>query len=689
MKFDRETLYSLLPAIYRVRDAEQGYPLQALLGVMAEQIAVLEEDLAQLYDDQFIETCAEWVVPYLGDLLGYRPLNQLERNQLPARRSLKPSERAQVANTIAYRRRKGTAAVLEQLARDVTGWEANVVEYFQRLVTSQHLNHLRPGNQAPNLRAWRALELAPTPFNSMAHSADVRRIDSRRGVPGRFNIPNVGIFLWRLEAYPVTCSPAPEFDNRRYRFHPLGYDIPLYSEPKSEESISQLATHLNVALPISRRLMAENLDLYYGDGKSLGLYRKIENSKEQPYKLIAAERITIRNLQGWSDVSRLSADKYAIDPVLGRFTRPPNSDRAVFVSFHFGFSANLGGGSYDRRAQILATAENSLNVPKDQADVLTAVANLTDQITNDQSRVSGLVNITDNDRYDVKQPLELKANQSLTLQAANECWPHLVLGGGEWLIKGEPYSELTLSGLLLSGGTLRVSGKLRRLRLSHCTLVPGLALSWDGKPVAPDQPSLIVESSGTEIELEHCLVGGLRIDEDAAVMLRNSIVDATSQAGIAYAAPDEVQAGGKLHLENCTVIGRVHTRLLEMASNTIFLAQTTSGEAPVRAIQRQAGCVRYSYVPPGSETPHRYLRQPRNETQATQVQPHFTSLQFGQPGYCQLRPTCPREIWRGADDEAEMGAFHDLYQPQREANLRIRLEEYLRFGLEAGIFYAS
>ena len=67
----------------------------------------------------------------------------------------------------------------------------------------------------------------------------------------------------------------------------------------------------------------------------------------------------------------------------------------------------------------------------------------------------------------------------------------------------------------------------------------------------------------------------------------------------------------------------------------------------------------------------------------------LTALRYGQPGYGQLRPDCPPEIWQGADDEAEMGVFHDLYWPQREANLRIRLEEYLRFGLEAGIFYAS
>jgi len=36
-----------------------------------------------------------------------------------------------------------------------------------------------------------------------------------------------------------------------------------------------------------------------------------------------------------------------------------------------------------------------------------------------------------------------------------------------------------------------------------------------------------------------------------------------------------------------------------------------------------------------------------------------------------------------------MGAFHQLFQPQRETNLRIRLDEYLRVGLEAGIFYPS
>jgi hypothetical protein len=58
------------------------------------------------------------------------------------------------------------------------------------------------------------------------------------------------------------------------------------------------------------------------------------------------------------------------------------------------------------------------------------------------------------------------------------------------------------------------------------------------------------------------------------------------------------------------------------------------------------------------------------------VVPVFESTRYGTPSYPRLGPTCPAEIVRGADDESEMGALHDLYEPQRLANLRARLEQY-------------
>ncbi len=60
MSFDTDKLYALLPAVHRLRDAQQGEPLRQLLDLLADQVAVLEEELDQLYDNHFVETAAPW-----------------------------------------------------------------------------------------------------------------------------------------------------------------------------------------------------------------------------------------------------------------------------------------------------------------------------------------------------------------------------------------------------------------------------------------------------------------------------------------------------------------------------------------------------------------------------------------------------------------------------------------------------
>jgi hypothetical protein len=90
-----------------------------------------------------------------------------------------------------------------------------------------------------------------------------------------------------------------------------------------------------------------------------------------------------------------------------------------------------------------------------------------------------------------------------------------------------------------------------------------------------------------------------------------------------------------------------------------------------------------------SQTPRRYRCQPTKPADEARMRPQFTSLRYGDAGYCQLSQRTASEIRTGAEDDAEMGAFHNVYPPQRESNLRVRLDEYLRFGLEAGIFYAT
>lgn len=670
MGFDLERLYALLPAVYRIRDAEKGEPLRELLSVIAGQVAVVEEDLARLYDDQFIETCAEWAVPYIGDLVGARGLYELTTTTF--------SQRAQVANTLAYRRRKGTAAVLEQLARDVTGWDARVVEFFQLLATTQYMNHLRPENLGtPDLREWEPLERLDTPFDTVAHTADVRRIASKRG---KHNIPNLGIFLFRLDDYSVTGSPAVEVDSRRFMFSPLGNDTQLYNLPQTEDLITHLAEPTNAALPISRRVLDQYLDTYYGNGKSILL---TVNGVEIDGKDVAVCDLSDAGGGQWAHSPKA---KYGIDPVLGRISLPENPvpNTRVAVTYHYGFSADVGGGEYGRAGSFTSDLLPVVQVPADQAKVQDAL---------DQVKTSGgAVEITDSGRYEeAALTIQVGAAKHVELRAADKHRPTLVLSS-DFAISGGKDAQLTINGLLITGGTLRVSGSLGKLHLRHCTLVPGLTLSRTGEPQQPDQPALIVESADTVVAIEDCIVGGLRVAEDAIAEIADSIVDATRVTGVAYAAPDGASAGAQLQIKRCTVIGKVHTMLVKLVSNSILLAglgATDTWTAPVRAERRQEGCVRFSYLPLESVVPRRYRCQPESAAQATRMRPQFNSLRYGDADYCQLSQRCAVEIRQGADDEAEMGVLHDLYQPQREANLRVRLDEYLRFGLEAGIFYAS
>jgi len=69
--------------------------------------------------------------------------------------------------------------------------------------------------------------------------------------------------------------------------------------------------------------------------------------------------------------------------------------------------------------------------------------------------------------------------------------------------------------------------------------------------------------------------------------------------------------------------------------------------------------------------------------------PVFVSLRYGQPGYCQLSRDCPPEIWRGASDQGELGVFHNLFQPHREANLRARLAEYVPAAVDIDVIYTT
>lgn len=647
----RTRLHDLLPAALRRRDAEQGGPLADLLGLIDDQVARLEEDLAQLYDDQFIETCDASLIPYIGDLIGHRSDGGAG------------SPRAEVARTLGYRRRKGTAAVLRHIAHDVTGWPAVVVEFFQHLATSQHLTHLRPHNHyAPDLRDPAPLARLGTAFQTTATTVDLR--PDARGLDG------VGAFLWRLRAVPLRRVRALSMgDGRRFVLHPLGRNLPLYSRAAAEDELGERPRGLpDVPGPIARRELHDALAAYYGPGKSVQL--RIDGVD------VPREAIAVSDLSDgpgpntWARMPR--PGRVALDPALGRVAVASEAKR-VEADLHLGIADELGAGPWLAHDTTADTAIASDKKLKDSEPIKAG---------------SGTLELTDSASY-AGLTLTVAAGRTLTLRAAEGACPRI---GGDLTITGEPGGEVILVGLTIKGQlVVPADARLARLTLRACTLVPGHNLKPDGAPDQPGTPSLVVAAPGLAVALERCITGSLRAVDTARLRLRTCVVDATARTRRAYAAPDD-GPGAPLTLEQCTVIGTVHALAFDLVSNSILLAELGPIDtlpAAVVCARRQIGCVRFSFVPLDALVPRRFRCQPSSPESARRLEPQFTSLRPGDPAYLQLSPRCPDEIRRGADDESEMGVYHDLLLPRIEQNLRARLGEYLRLGLRAAVFFPT
>lgn len=703
-----DRLYNLLPATYRIRDAEQGGQLRALLSIVSDELSAVEADIRGLYENWFIETSDEWVVPYIGDLLGVRGLNTLQNTSF--------SQRAYVANTLFYRRRKGTASVLETLAGDVTGWPAHVVEFFELLQTTQYYNHIRLFNTTPDLRNINQVNLLDTPFDSLPHTADVRHINNLRG---KHNIMNIGVFLWRLQNYPLlnaTPRQAGAPHAHGYHFSPLGNPAPLFNAPAANDG-----SEGGVPAPI--RLLDFHLDLkayhekyasdsnppensrYYGPQRSLQIVK--DGAAIQPIDVVC------KDLRDWA---RPPAGKVAVDVLRGRisFAAGDEPTENLTVSYNYGFSADIGAGPYDRRERM-----TEIKLPVQEFPV---GGGKTYHTTGDAllawegaGKPPAVIRIYDSVTHDGNLNIALPANGMLVIDCENGERPTLIgaapLKISSSATSAEETPAFTLSGLLIEG-SLEIDGRLN-LTITDCTLVPGLSLDEDGYPEHPAQASLVIDSSDkvvdTAILISRSILGPLELPEACQKLtITDSIIDAPlakdadepARAAIAANANGK-KPGPVTTLERVTVFGKVHVKELELASEVIFVH-------PVKADRRQEGCVRFSYVPEGSQTPRRYHCQPdlaiaarEKELDVTslpadefqkivlRLRPQFSDLRYGQPAFTQLATSCADELKTGAEDGAEMGAFCMLQQPQRLANLQIALDEYLRFGLEAGIFFAT
>jgi hypothetical protein len=798
-----DRLYDLLPAIYRLRDAEQDEPLRALLQVIAEQVNLVEDDISQLYENWFIETADDWVVPYIGDLVGFRPVQETGLSgQLSAERLLQLGKilapRREIANTLRYRSQKGTLALLELLAQDTAGWPARAVEFYRLLGWTQALNfqHLHRGRTV-DLRSGSTLKDLGGPFDRLAHTVEVRRVPSDLS-QGRYNLSGVGLFIWRLRAYPATAGNAepttgrPPFhvDRRtgKFNFSSLGNDAPLFTRPEPEDDPTKIARRMNVPAPIRRRDLEERPADYYGPGKSFCLYRRTLKAKgarsaaskasaEVTVKPVPLEQIVTANLSGWH--YRPAAGKVAIDPELGRIVFPPREmPEDLLVHYHYGFSADMGGGEYHRSILEEPSVDNGEAVPwkvyvhAPDRNHLTPINDAMRQWEAEKPQ-HAVIEITDSGIYSEQVTItfdESIPGQTLELRAADRCFPTirllnvLVNQSDDLAVYGGPGNRLVLDGLMVACRGVRINGDLDEILLRHATLVPGWELDAECKPCCGSEPSLtLVDSPPTPAEVEEpavngakkgkeppqpekypdassavsgeqyaqqsgpavlpsapdpcqpetpaepalrttrllvqqCILGSIVVIRNAVekeplnIRIEDSILDATDPQFDALSGPDGTIAHAVLTIARSTVIGETLTHVVELGEDSIFYGLLLTA-------RRQRGCLRFSYVTPGSKTPRRFNCQPdlalkllvggEKGYEEERLRPRFNDLRYGKPAYCQLAADCAEEITTSAEDESEMGAFHNLYQPQRTANLRTRLAEYTPASAEAGLIFVT
>lgn len=742
----RDALFDLLPAIYRQKDAERRTsdealgPLRALYGVLAGEMGLVEDDILQLLDNWFIETCDEWTVPYIGDLLGVRGLQDIVAPGF--------SRRALVANTLGFRRAKGVPRVIEQLAQDATGWRALAREEFTHLNGTQNVNHLRPAAiNTPDLRDSAQFEDPQGPFDRNCHLVDIRSIELGRG---RFNIPNISLFLWRLQAYRVRhaeLTPEGGVGDGYALGWTAGQDMPIFNPPRTDTGTQDRTDPRAVPAPLQRRELFDELNARraaLAAGQALPRYWFDDgpNATSDPvFTLeldgaeVPPEQVMVCDLSSWRqppdslsyDVTQADGSVLtvplpilaAVDPELGRLRLAPGASGAVPRLTHsYGFPGDLGPEPFSRRAHLETLLEDdgrdigfsagvSRRAISPSDDIF---ATLTDAITAWNAQPAGtfgMIAIMDSGRYaedlTAASRIEIPEGSRLLIIAAD--WPaiqdpdappgvlirpagqidpsgvrpHLI---GDVGILGtapaqsETPGELWIDGLLIDGAVEIEDGHLGGLKLSHSS-------------VAPSAAGLSVPLGNAElaIELMRSICGPVTIGEAIrSLRVVDCILDGQQNANRAVQAPQTL-------LEICasTTFGTVSCQQIE-ASGAIF------GD-PVNVEQLQSGCVRYCWVEPGSSTPRRYRCQPNLALRGVaapdepaiiaRIRPAFTSQSFGAPSYAQLAVTCAPEICQGGEDGNEMGAWQFLRQPFRRANLRSLMPDYLPYGLAAGVFFET
>lgn len=729
-----EKIWSLIPQVYRDEDDRAATPgrLRALVELLAEQAAVARRSIDRLWADTRIDEADDWAVPYLGALVGARPVSARNR----------AGRRANVARTILYRRRQGTARLPELLADDIADWDAVASEAFRRLLRTWHL--LDPGPVAgpvtgspqwgyPDLRSVRLADALDGPFDDLSHRVDVRR---HRGMLGRYHIPKVNLHVFRQFAFPLPGVTPVRIADGLYTLDPSGRDVPLFQVGGRVPADCVAAHEWQVRAPIScRRLNSAGFRPQRGHapvgledalapiyGRRFSGEAGLLEAAEAALAADPAVPDTLADHEAAHLVDR------AMEPSSPRRNLLPGGDPAALsVALAIGddpadpplgpqhcYGADLAQWGVDHappgwaealvdplRGRVRLTkplaADRDLYVQRlftgvfwpvgagthDRAGQLAASGFIavTDQQPDLTAPLSGELRFLDNRTYrPVVSGGVIDVDGDLTLSAADQARPYVVLpatGAGATLrirAVGAP-GVLVIDGLWI--GLEREAGTGEaRLQIDGAwrkVILRDVTIDPGGeRAAAPGE-------SPAEIPPVQLRLGGA-IDElvvercvTGRIEERISAVDpcSTDTAVIVDSIVGGAGAGAAIRMRNAHLRLDRCTVFGDLVAGQLDASHVLV-DGLVRVEDRQSGCFRFGAAAAGGSVPRPYESHFFDGGLPAAT---FVSRRFGAPGYAQLGPLAPPRVRTGGEDGTEIGAFHRALDPVKRADLETKLDE--------------
>jgi hypothetical protein len=709
-------LYDLVPAVYRQRDQELGGALQNLLSVIQAQLGSLEADIAQLYDDMFIETCQGPLIDYFAGLVAVTlpPLTASETDP-DSEAAEWISRRHQVVNAIAARAAKGTIAAVERVVADATGWPVRAVEQGVRVAITQSVREPQPDRgRLVDIYNDAALLLDGSVAAALA---DVRCGDTNLTKPVGPHPTTVTLTVWRQEVIHIHRAPAACVDDdNHYTFDPLGYDRQLSVAPTPRRPGAPPAGDLDLPVPITRRQLRRNLTDYYGPERSLCVYRG-----DVP---VPREEIVVANLSNWQRDSDYG--QVAVDPEAGRiaFYEAEEPDDGIWVRYHYldtGFIGAAGNADEESPTYPLHTVQR-IQVAAGSKDktVLSSVTAAIDKwlaSARKDGPAHGVIEILDSSVYEEDFDIRIGAGMRLDIYAATGQQPVLRSVDEQhnrpkrvrvegYSVKGQADpAQLSLTGITIADHALELKGEFGAVALDRCTIVP------ERGDADRHHLALAVTAMPCPIAISSSIIGELRFSspevghDPIELSISDSIVDAGVQDPHAIGGIEDRPAYVALSLARCTILGNISVFQTDIARDSII-----TGEYYSR--RRQIGEIRFCYVAPTAHVPRRTGCQPddvlarvRDDqllgnitatqadalliNEAARVKPRFDSTRYGTPGYGRLALDGATEITHGSEDDGEMGAFHDLWVTRRIDDMTTRLAEFTPIGVDLDIVFAN